>query len=501
MAGAAAWSDEWMDQFVAAGADSQTLQQLFVTGGDGLDAAGLQERLAQVKQQVNQIYTQFDAKYPGERATLTRTKMTPTQITDLTAKAVSGEIGKREIMAKVDEAYGASGTGQMRSMFGDMVPYSFIPGWGAISTGLGLANGAIHGDLATSRNPVSNRQLFGTGMDQVMTPLMGAFGAVTLYNLASEQKHLRAGHAAAIKPGSMEALIAEHQGVKLQAARPFNPFNRDNRVLAALSKYQDYKLGVEKLESVARAKAAAGIPAGEIGAQAQVARDFLTKWERGTVPVLSDPVMNLTKFGIFPQTRASILQRNKVAIGIRNVAGLQSAVIDTRASGPILAAQGAATGTQFAKGETLRRLLELHGEPGATAVTKESIPKLREIMVARSTRDLMTSTRESAALIGERGPLAKINGFFRPNALEDGLKAIKRLDAGKVGLPSGLKALSHMQKVGILAGGLAVIGGGFMLMKRMGGGGEQAAAEDAPGAGAPAPAGAAPAAPGRATPS
>lgn len=491
-AGPAAWNEEWDAKFAQV-VDSGTMSQLRITGGMGLDAAQLEQALQQTTAESDALVEKLSATHGHEVAKLEQVGTSRSEIAVMAQQVESGQMSEKDLVNAVDAAYGMTGPGIKRMLLGDMLPYGLVPGWGLVSGAIGLGNGVMQGDLSKSTNPFSDRRLFGTKMDAAFTPLMAGGGAVTLYALYQEQQRLKAGRAA-IAANPEIAKLAQAKGIDAMPGSALNPFRQKNKLIAGLGRFAEFEKGVQHLESVAKANPKSGAQA-----QAAVARNVLEAWRSGRIDVAADPVMGVMKalpMGLFNKSRGmlpGIGNRGKQLAEVAMVKHRPTIKLDVRLQGPALTAHMAAAGVQVADGQAKLDLLAKHSDPTLPRGI-DSTKRLRDLMMAQSTQDLMQSTKDSAARLQQPTKGRLTAGVLRPGAVDDAFKAVNRVAKqqagfkGPFGLSTKFSGLPTAGKAAVGAGAaIAALGVGYLGLKGIGkmmGGGAAPAEGEQPAAGA-----------------
>lgn len=444
--GPAAWNEEWYHKFQQAGAPVELLQQLMITGANGADAAMLQASLDQVAETVNTEISKFRAAHGEAYDKLVKAHTDKATLYQV-ASAVNGGQVSDEQLAQIAEQAGSTGSPfSLGPMLKQILPWSFIPGWGAIRFAIApffdgkdpFTGDKVHYDFW--RHGVS-------GWSDALFAVGGAFSlAMTIkggMQLLKGMSAIDSAHGAGLigNVARAEGLVGEagtmSLGKKLMAVLPVSS---ENRAVTGIARLGELEKGVAALPEGSAARASL--------------ENYLEMLGRGDARIGSKAGIGNAPFGLGTHARGAVLNRKSPMVQLVTTDGASMLKLDGRlTSGPALTAHVAAGAVDFLPQRQLAELMSAYGVAS---------PELLRTKLLAEAGTALGITAEA------RSPLNAVLGAFRPGPVEDVLKAVANRP------PSTLSTIFR-SPLGIMLGVGAASAGAMMFMRRSGSG-EQAEA-------------------------
>ncbi len=443
--GVPAWNESWHQKFVDAGAPADLLQQLMITGAMGADEATLQSALNDLTKAVNLELAKFRDAHPHEYEKLAKTPaIDRATLLQIATASNSGQLSKKQLDGVMEQV--SSPGMNIKTMVMGFLPWTFIPGWGAIRFALS--------PLFGGKDPFSGEKIhldfwrhgFGGWMD-------AAFAVGGVFSLANTFRGVQmlSKGTSAIRSASADSLVGKvianesaatgRSVAELTGWKKFLPGSTANKIVTGAAHLTDLEHGVSLL------------PQGSVARQAL--ENELGMLSRGEISIHSKAGWGIMPFGLGSDVRGALPvmgHRNKPMTAWANEYGRTVLNLDGRiGGGNSLVAHAAAAGVNLL--------------PGAGTMSATELQALRTATLAEAGTAL--------GITKSTNPLRNFIGMMRPGATEDVLKAI-------AGPSVASKALSNpFVKFGMI--GLGVAGAGFFAKKIFSPGAPQTAgAQDQP---------------------
>lgn len=462
--GPAAWDDSWGKKFREAGVPDDVIQQLTFTGGGGADANQLQQVLDGMKQQIDAELAKFAHEHPEEfkelRAAEKRNHGVFVQsfgmnLAQIAAGVNAKQINDEALVTSVETAktLGANPvTTQLKSLATTMLPYSFIPGWGALRVPLSWMN---HGKDIFSGEEIK-LDFWNQGPMGVLNALQIGGGLITLTGLGMGVRQSVQGYNLLKDTNSLASQVAKGSGFEVdkltgfQKFKSFVPTTQLNKQIAGFSRLDaDLAAGLDAL------------PKGSI--ERELAELTVQKLKSGDVQLLGDSTVKRGWAGIFNHERGILMGRKKELLQVLTQDGKTTLLADRRMVGRTLVAQLAKAGVHLADGDLKRRVLMAAGVDAATAAKTGTIGA--DLLKTAGNKMLGNAFEQLKATGFVAAPtgLGKAMSALRPGPLADAMKAA----SGTLGQPGPFKRLSGLGKFGVIAGGAAAVAGaGYLFVNK-----------------------------------
>lgn len=441
--GPAAWNEEWHKKFVEAGAPAELLQQLSITGAMGADAQQLEVSLGELKKTVDTELAKFRDSHPEEFKKLASAKaVDKATLLQIASGVNSGQV-KDDQLKQISEQVGMTPGKMFKDMFlKQILPWTFIPGWGAIRF---AASPLFGGKDPISGDPI-HLDFWNHGLTGWMDAAMAVGGAVSLANTVRGVMTLSKG-AQLIKAAGGEGLIgavAAREGVAnlsgMQKLKMLLPGSQSNRAVTGIARLGELQNGLKLLPEGTMAHASLS--------------NLLQMVEKGEVSIFSKSGFGMMPFGLGSDVRGAIPvlgHRNKAMTSWMTQNGKTVLNLDGRLlAGPELAAHAASAGVNLLPAGVLA------GTPIKALQTQVMAEAGTALGMAKSTN-----------------PLRNIMGIMRPGPVEDVLKAMANKPPSAVTM-AFKNPLIKFGAMGLGAAGIAIFGKKLLM-----GGAEQPAEGDA----------------------
>ena len=447
--GPAAWNDGWAQKFRDLGAPAEVLQQLIFTGAMGADEAQLSEMYTTLETEIKPQLAKFATDHPKEFKKLAASKQVDRGMLVQIASAVNaGQVPDEQLKQMVDSLGASAGLMMFKQFVLPMLPYSLVPGWGAVHLLLAPFTGG--------KDPFTGEKM---GLDP-LTVLTALGGAFTLFNVGKGALQAYQG-AKLIGKGGDALAMARNSGLVAEGAtglagwtkvKSFIPGTKAASELAGIGRLTDLNAGIEKLSGIAARTDIEDLALDSL-------KNVKAKAIAGEIALFGEAASKLNKWGFQPHARGVIINRSKAltSMGVlRNMPALQ---MDVRLTGGYVPAFVAAEGLNHASSGVAAKIAKVAGVAEGSVIDATTLAKVQEQVLAHTT-EALTKT----GLIKQYGGLAKIMGIVRPGAAQDAQWAIANTGSGGTELAKhGWAALGKPLKFGILGVAAATAGYFFMI--------------------------------------
>lgn len=463
------WNNAWAKKFAAAGIDAGVIQKFNVLGGMGFDDAKLQQILDQQTKAIETGERKLREAMPLEYGKLRKVgydKVPRAELANLGEQLAAGKISRQSLIEQADGLWMSTADGTKHMVLGDMLPYS-LPGWGMAAMGLGLANGAMHGNVAEGTNPLSGRRIFGTKMDTVFTLGTAASAGVTLSTMHFARQLAKDGLKAVNKNPELAQMYLKQMGTKaLPLKLALNPMSKQHQVLSGLGRVAELKRGISHIKSVA-----------PNSIQATLGEALLRDIKTGVVQIEGKAPLKFMGLPVpvtFSKARGATMFTNRShdLVHAKTISsGAQILKIDPRLRDTTLSAQMIAEYEKFATGKT-RVAVDTAKKSIMEGVKniKEFNPakRVRSTLFVDAIKQLETPTKEGAALL--KLPESKFMNALRklrPGSVSDAVTAKAQSQAGTLGRLGVWSRLPGWGKAGVVAAAVGAVAiGGYMYLSK-----------------------------------